>query len=416
MQKTNTNIKMQKILLYLSVYFILLFKAGFYFIGSANMLTAPFLLVFLVFVAFSKGKGSLKINKQCVLVVIILFALINITNLLYGFPEFNEYIMMIINLVTALLCVGIFKENEYYKGYCDVIFAISVASIVAWILIQFGTGFFSIFPQLINSAQRAGWFAVLTTVSEFSDVGTQRTQGIFWEPGAFQCLIIVAMLLEKYQYKPQKALLRRIIYSITVVITFSTTGYLALILVWMLLLPKDSKHFSLIKVAMLLSFCVIVFLEFGEKLSGQLYYTLVSKINGVLNFKESTNYSVTARTGSVIEPIKYLIRNPIFGIGEAGYKEVIDKVGMATCTPVNYLCKYGLIFASICFYGFARVIRKPGLKYSEYLFIIVTLCVAFISETYFMNPILTIFILYGYKRNNPMNRRIIAKGRKSNEY
>lgn len=398
MLKTNAKMKMQKILLYLSVYFILLFKAGFYFIGSANSLTAPFLLVFLVFVVFSKGNGSLKLSKQCIFVVIILFALVNVTNLFSGFPELNEYVMMIINLLTSLLCVGIFKENEYYKGYCDVIFAISVASIVAWILIQFGTGLFGIFPQLINSTQRVGWFAVLTTVSEFSDVGMQRTQGIFWEPGAFQCLIIVAMLLEKYQYSPKKVLLRRIIYSITIIITFSTTGYLALILVWMLLFPKDSKHFSLIKVAMLLSFFVILFLEFGEKMNGQLYYTLVSKINGVLNFKESTNYSVTARTGSIIEPIKYFIKSPIFGIGEAGYKEVIDKVGMATCTPVNYLCKYGLIFACICFYGFVRVIRIPGLKYTEFLFIIVTLCVAFISETYFMNPILTIFILYGYNR------------------
>ena len=136
----------------------------------------------------------------------------------------------------------------------------------------------------------------------------------------------------------------------------------------------------------------------------------------MLDYKNATNYAITSRAGSIIEPLRLFALSPIVGIGENGYHEIAETVGLATCTPVNYICKYGIIFAGINFYGFYKFIKTKGMSFIEIIFIIFTLVVTFLSETFFMNPILVIFMLYGYKRNTAIVDLSVKEGGCENEY
>ncbi|MBE5870542.1 MAG: hypothetical protein E7294_04695 [Lachnospiraceae bacterium] len=401
--------------IYIAVYFLLLFKVGFYFIEQSNMITAPLYFALLLYIAIRYYKGLVRTEKTVVFVALSLFVLMNMTNLVCGLPAINEFINTIINIITALLFVFIIPKNKFIKAFCDIIFWIGIASIIAWVAMTFIPQIFRFFPSLVNTSNRVGYFCGLTIVSDFRGASAQRTQGLFWEPGAYQSLVVVAMLLEKYYYSPPKKLLRIIINSIAVFLSFSTTGYIALILVWMILLSKDEKHFHAIRTGLLVLLVGYLYLTFGTNLSGQLWYTLSFKIEGMLNYKTATNYSITARAGSVIEPLKLFLSNPILGIGENGYRQVAETVGLATCTPVNYICKYGLLFAGMNFYGFYKFIRTKDMRLPELLFVIGTLLVTFFSETFFMNPILLVFMFYGYKREVIVERHVI-EGANSYEY
>ena len=61
----------------------------------------------------------------------------------------------------------------------------------------------NILPALTNSTGRIGRYAVLTIISDFasSTAGLQRVQGLFWEPGAFQCMIVFAVIFEIFKFK-----------------------------------------------------------------------------------------------------------------------------------------------------------------------------------------------------------------------
>lgn len=401
---------------YLAVYFLLLFKAGFYFVEQSNIITAPLFFLFLLFIATQTNNGGLILDVENIRVSIVLVILICITNIFCGWSTAKEFFNLIINLFTAVFFVSIIPKKLFIKAYCDIIIYISIASTIGWILMTFFPSFFNIFPKLVNTLDRIGYFCGLTIVSDFSDAGMQRTQGIFWEPGAYQCLVVIAMLLEKYYYQTPHRRIRILINSVAIILSFSTTGYIALVLVWMLMLSKDKKGFHIGRIILIAFFAVMLYFVFGSRLSGQLWYTIKFKIEGMLNYKNATNYSITARAGSIIEPLKLFILSPIVGIGEKGYNKIIETVGLATCTPVNYICKYGIVFALINFYGFYKFIKTKGMRLIEMLFIIFTICISFLSETFFMNPILSIFMLYGYKRTAESKKLLSKEGGCLNEY
>jgi len=396
--------------IYIAVYLLLLFKAGFYFIEQSNIITAPFFLAYLIFIAVKYRNALVRIDMNDISVALAMLFLITMTNLVCGLPEINEFVNMLLNMLTALLFVFIIPKEQFIKAYCDIIFLIGVASLIAWVLMTFVPVIFNYIPALVNTSNRVGHFCGLTIVSDFRGASMQRTQGLFWEPGAYQCLVVIAMLLEKYHYNPPNKMIRIIINSAAILLSFSTTGYIALILVWMVLLSKDAKHFHLIRTGLIALLVGYVYLTFGSRLSGQLWYTLTFKIEGMLNYKTATNYSITARAGSIIEPLRLFVSNPILGIGENGYNEVASTVGLATCTPINYICKYGIIFAGINFYGFYKFIKKKGMRFFETAFIILTLVVSFFSETFFMNPVLMIFMFYGYKKSSEAADNLITEG------
>ena len=301
---------------YIAVYLLLLFKAGFFFIEQLNMITAPFYLTYLLFVAVKYNKALVKIDTNVICVALAMLALISMTNIVCGLPALNEFANMLLNMLTALLFVFIISKEQFIKCYCDIIYLIGIASLIGWVLMTFVPSIFNLFPALINTANSIGYFCGLTIVSDFRGASAQRTQGLFWEPGAYQCLVVIAMLLEKYYYNAPKKRVRILVNSAAVLLSFSTTGYIALILVWMVLLSKDTKRFHIIRTGLLALLVGYLYLAYGSSLSGQLWYTLTFKIEGMLNYKTATNYSIIARAGSITEPLRLFISNPIFVIGE----------------------------------------------------------------------------------------------------
>lgn len=382
--------------IFLVIYFLLLFKAGYCFSEKFNSITAP---TFFLFLLLSAVVMKVKVDKKIVEVVVALLVLIWINYILHGFPELNVIVLAMLDMISAMLIVSCVKETDFKRIFCQIVFLMCVFSIVGYVLIEVNSSIISLFPKVVNSKGRIAYFAIFTMISDFRMTGANRIQGVIWEPGAFQTIIVMAVLFEYFNnYWFNHTLIRKLVYSVALLLTFSTTGIVCLCMLWVLMLGSAKSRLKWIRILLLMLAVAFLYISFSQSLTGFLKYTLVDKVQQVLNYKIGDNNQASSRMDSIILPIKYFY-DPVFGIGENGYKKLSLTVGhtMFTCTPVNYFVRYGIIFGSISFIGFWRLIKNKVDYGLEFVLALIICLISVSTENFMLNPIITVLILYGYK-------------------
>lgn len=380
---------------FLTIYFLLLLKSGFCFNEKFNSITAPGFLFFLIIGALLKRA---KIEKRVIKVVMAIIAIIMINYIFHGFPEINVIVLNIIDIISSLFVVSCIRETDFKRCFCKTIFLICVFSILGFFLLQFDSNIIMILPKIYNSQGRTSYFALFTTISDYRFTGANRIQGIFWEPGAFQMFIVTSFLFEHFNdLNFNYSFIRKMIYSLALLLTFSTTGIICLCLLWVLVLGNSNSKLKWVRILLLTSTIFFVYISISDKLTGFWKYTLVDKVQQILNYKIGVRNQSSSRIESIILPLKYF-DDPIFGIGINGYEMISTIVGhtMFTCTPVNYIVRYGIIFGTISFGGFYKFIKNT---INNKLDLILTLIVCLISvstENFMLNSFITVIILYGY--------------------
>lgn len=398
------NYKREKIRDYLLIYVLLITKAGFFFIETYSGFSSLILLFWLLFYLC---KSLVPIQKNQLIITLIILILFSITGLIKGFPEESVLVLFIINLITALLFVSVVQYNEFSKIYSNLIFLICCISIIGQISFNLGIPIVKYFPILTNSKGRSVFFAFLAEFWTTPSSGVYRLQGIFWEPGAFQAMIIIAFLFDIYNNsKIKHKKLRYLSYVFAILLTYSTTGILCLLIFLVLILVKGKKiklKNIILLSSIIISFLLIIPLLYTH-LDGFLYYSIFGKIemlNDTMEYGASND--ATSRYDSIVMPIKYFLQSPILGIGQNGIDKMTTVLGhnMFTCTIVNYFVFYGTLCGIICCRGFLKLIKLRNKSVIEGCLLIILLIVTTATENFAFNPIFTCFILYGYNlRNN----------------
>ena len=377
-----------------AVYFLLLLKAGFFFVEEMNIVTAPLYLLYLLLIAAFYGKNSM--DENACLAAMILFALRVVNWCFNGAPALNAAVMWVVNLCTAVVIVLLFSEQEFKKAFASVIYVMCIAGIVGAILNRVNPRIIQLLPRFSNSKGLAGYFGVFSFFSYHS--GAFRLEGLFWEPGAFQAFIIFAMLIENYRLGGR--IKRLIVYSIAIVLTYSSTGIVCLAFFWLLKVSSSGKkNFRFLILIFLIAVVALVYALLSSKLTGFLKYTLVDKFQGIFDYSVGGEHSSgSVRIDSVVLPLMNYYKNIPFGLGEGGYEELRRIVGhaMFTCTPVNYFVYDGLISGCISFYGFYHQFSEK-LTFLQRIAVVLLIMLSVSTESLSGNPILTVFILYGFR-------------------
>jgi hypothetical protein len=387
---------------YVLVYLILLLKAGFYFIDNLNSITSPVLFGLLFITCIVRNK---KPDNTILLISFTLFILYNLSGLARGFPQANLYINYVLNLLISICVVSLYNRTEYLRVFSDVVYVISVVSLIFWILLTAGIPIADFFPILTRQDGTSVHHILLTCVNTSVYAGMLRTQGIFWEPGAFQIMIIISLVIDAYRSDIAKVWRRRLLFSLTLITTFSTTGIICLILAYLIVFNKQKSN----KYLMILGYFSLVVSLIANYASSD--SELLNRIFGQ-KFQEASDYQLgsgsagtaAVRIDGILVPLMYFVESPIFGIGEEGYEAMRNFVGhsMFTCTPVNLFVRYGIFYAIICYVGLFKAMNLKSKKLSESLLIIVTLILCVSSEEIAYNTILIIFVLLGYKKEKSL--------------
>lgn len=322
------------------------------------LLLAIAVLPLLVFYKSSSTKSSI--------VLLLYTTLIIVLNVFRDFA-FRDYILFILPILVGYLVATRLPIEQCIKTFCNIILFLAVYSLVFYVPC-------AILPSLANILPVVGQFqdtsafihnAIFTVIINGSQF--PRNFGIAWEPGAFALLLCIAVFCSVFCYEVINKK-RILIYSIAIITTFSTMGYIVLALISVSFFMLHGKsNISLIVISL---FIVIGALQipFMQDLT-------FGKLEGFSIRNGSESETTMARVNAIIYPGIAFLSNPLAGVGysEFGFinKNMCNEV--ATNTVVNWFAIFGLSLGLPFLLFYLRTICKFVKGKIHWLFVLILL-------------------------------------------
>lgn len=330
---------------------------------------------------------------------IILIVLVTLSSLVNN-DSISVTLLMVVPLVLVILYAITFTFEEIAGAFVKVMVIICCISLLCFI----GSIFFpSVFCRDIVYRESQGdyFYHFYYIFVKQVDSTRLRNFGMFWEPGAFQAFISLALLF--VLRKPKLNIPTLFIFTLATVSTFSTTGYITYAI---LLLCCNKKHWTRYQrsfVYIMIAGAVLLVVTFSAFLldgANSTFGKLVQLIEGSIDNSELTSTSV--RYFALIKPIEAFFKDPIFGVGYLGLQEYTYNYlhGMITCTFVNYFAIYGLLYGIIFITGYVKCAKQlsDSLFHSIVFFVVFMLMI--FSENMLRNPMFIILPLFAYHNWN----------------
>lgn len=218
-----------------------------------------------------------------------------------------EYIMRVGIILAAFYFVCSIPFERFKNAYEDSILFIVICSIGFYVLSIVAPSIMSYFGILNNSSNIPFYNCLICVIPATEEF---RLYGPFREPGVFQILLNIALLLH-LSYTEKVRFWKVVFYFAGVILTYSTTGYICLILLILHFVISRGSKSTRGKGSVIL--LLVIFVAF------YLLYTKTSvfSIEGVVFGKlfDTGNASSISRYGSVVANLKFFMEDPLFGVG-----------------------------------------------------------------------------------------------------
>lgn len=251
----------------------------------------------------------IKYQVGCVLVAFIFSLVLNFIINIFSMSIANllDYTLLIIELFCVAGIACSVRIEEFENKYCKIIEGIAIIS-----LICYGIQIMNI--QLVNQLADyeildgyiISWFHTWGWTYIFN-----RNAGPFWEPGAFQGYLSLAILFLLKSDNLKRHYAELILLAITIVSTMSTTGYLILGVLSFYFIILDSRQ-TIKKSRTPIAIIVKIFLIFV--LAIILLQTLFTSSTVVSKFTTS-NESYNYRLLHITKSFTIMMEKPMFGYG-----------------------------------------------------------------------------------------------------
>lgn len=379
--------------------FLLLFIPNGYTLSIYSGTVRLLMCLGLVALISSRNPGlKKKFDKQSFLILIGVFCNISLT-VLVNMEGLKQLIITFSFFLTAYIYTIYFCFDDFITKFIRVMSFLCIFSLILYFTAIFLPQLVMRLPTAHNVLDKSVYNALFSTIT-INDY-LIRNQGIFWEPGAFQTFINIALIFNLFLIR-ENHMKNLIVFSTTLFTTYSTTGYivgLVIVLAFILhsLSKKDQKRkkgmLSFVSIIIIL---LIVGIFFYNNLPNSAKYQLFGK---VANHMENGNNSSTAvRINAIIIPLQEFIKNPIWGNGTLGMSEIalVSGYKMNTATIINWFAMFG-IFMGLCMnYGLYKLCMKLECKKNIKTLLFVAFLLTLISEDYVRNPSILVFVFYGY--------------------
>ncbi len=394
--KINKREKIDYVIIYLLLYISNSFTLSI-FSGTTRILMYLGLVIIMVVSNLARDR-NIRIRQMNLLIFI--FILLNITTtVLVNEEGFKQLIITTSLFFVAFIYSGYYSFRYFIEKYIKVIFFLSVFSLIIYFLALFLPELIMKLPKSHNSVGIIAYDAIFSTI--IIDGYLIRNQSIFWEPGAFQTYINLALIFNLFFFK-ENHIRNLFVFGVALFTTYSTTGYIVgLVIIFAFLLDSlsiNSKKSHRRKISMI---CVIITLLiagiiFYDSLPNNAKYQLFGKVSVYLETGDRSSTSI--RIDAIKIPIQKFLENPIFGNGSLRMVEIAKEYGykMNTATMVNWFSMFGLFIGFIMNYGIFKLCIQLKCKKHIRLLLYVAFLFAIASEDYVRNPSILLFVFYGY--------------------
>lgn len=340
------------------------------------------LLTFLAFSIIFVAKSRHKFNKNVFVVVYGL--LIPINYLMFGYDM--NLIGDVIFLTSTYFILSCFNYNTFRRCFFDVTIALGFLSIILEILYLIGT----ITPILYGDRATGLFGHYMYAFHSFGGgLWGMNTQlyGIFWEPGIYQMVLNIALilnldLLDNKVYVPFKKI-KLTILLLAIVLTRSTTGYLVLgtvIVGYFLYKSANSKMSKLLSVLSMIVFWMVI-----------AYSTVVAD-----KFSED-NASFLARSNDWVALSKAIYEKPFWGSGVnmAVFDKIAQKYEMHGSKSAGLLlqtAEMGIFWLLAFYYSLRKEYKKRNIRLPM-IFFLIAITFLGMGEPLAYSPLMLILVL-----------------------
>lgn len=240
---------------YILVLFLLLITSSPFFLLVSVLV--PFTLLMLI-CAYAIYNRKLINNKKIFLVLIAVYALIIIQWALYGgISPAGIYKPFLIFFTPYILyrLLGL----RYFRCLFDIIYYSSIFTFPIYLLQSLSLPFNTLVIGAMDFVFHYAWMdwprsILFYSMPRESGFLLLRNSGIFHEPGAFSLYLMLAIIINTFNTRNTLDK-KNIILAIILLTTFSTTGYILLILFLAYAIPKSKMHAGL---KIIISFIMII--------------------------------------------------------------------------------------------------------------------------------------------------------------
>lgn len=385
------------ILYYVLVYLLLAFSGVNLFIFNKSLLIVYFLFLLVLFIYYKR-----KVDRLFLIVVAFYLLISFLQYFSFNIFSFSSFASTIILLSIGYMTIKILRQY-FINIYVNTIFFLSCLSVVFWLLSILSLPFFefiSTLPYVLRTDPYEFQNFLVYTVESSTVYDIYRNAGFVYEPGIFAALLVLGLIFNTF-YNNKFIDKKNIIFSICILSTFSTAGYLALfvfLVAYYLFNRKLKFRYFVLPLILLLSYLSFNTFEFlGSKISSQVEESGYYK--GV--------YTNQGRIGSGLVDMESILKYPIAGRGR-NEKTRFDwkssdldnlKFVHRTNGVFDLIVEFGIPFSLLYLYLIYRSFNKifiynnKNSKYALVAFILI-LILGF-SQTFFMRPLLLSLMFLG---------------------
>ena len=316
----NIGLNKNKIMAILVAIFIWLCSGSVFQTVYESVFQKIIVVFFLILAAYEyRKKGSIIKNDVCswFMIALVMSSLIDI--ILWNEP--SQVVLYVANVGVFYLCIKITKKYDYKQFvnvYLNVMLIGGIISLIGWKLT----------PQIMDMGIgiEIGKYMHYRTLGVFNIIenAIKRNSGFFWEPGMYQGFLNLGILL--IIQKDKKNVLdaiRIIVFSLCVLTTYSTTGYIVLCCLGVLGIYK--ALYARIKTAaniFVIMFLLVFFVGGGVQIvlnAAMLFFP-----KEVILKLQIQDVSYTTRLYSIITDLQLSLTNP-FGISRLQSSTIISE-------------------------------------------------------------------------------------------
>ena len=149
----------------------------------------------------------------------------------------NNYVYRFAIMLAGAFVVMFMEMRMFYELFRRIIDFLSIWSIGTFMLSYLVPGLVKMMP-IIRNSRGFGYYNMIFSVVSFD--GSLRNHSIFREPGMFMVMLVIATFIEILI--AEKINMKRIfLYSIAILTTISTAGYIILALVYIYIILMDDR-------------------------------------------------------------------------------------------------------------------------------------------------------------------------------
>ena len=374
--------------IYISDSLIFAASGNYTFWGLAQRLTP--LLIFFCIAIFHKI--SIKWPELLVCISIIVSMLLN-----GSFSSYSFYISQVVWILFGIAFSKTIDKDSFINNYIKVLRIIAIVSLVGYVFRQIIIGI-GIIPTIHNVNGKAFKFLFFTNIP-INNISGRRNWGPFWEPGAYQYYLNIALLFtlmkKNIGWKRDS-----ILFLITLLTTLSGASILPVPFILLAYLFKENEakenNYTKIVITVILSVAIILLIESG-------YF---DEIFNKLSFADGTVHkSAGYRLGTIFANLRIAITHPLFGaspaIQEAERRQYIGLLnGINYSGNVNtitgYFSYFGILVGSyivLKIYNFTRLLSSNRISR---IFCFVAIIIMTSNENFMQSLLLGVLFFMGY--------------------